>query len=222
VSVQLALRAAGAAVAVAVAVLLVLLAADVLHWQGQGARASVAFQQSPRDTGIWEPSTILPVGISERLLGTDDDVTFDRGLQTFWVLRHQPFNVGSSGGASFEASQARIAQTELAIERLARRSLPRTLRSRAEELAAIVLFQGTFTASSSSSSPFEPTRAEFAKAIRTDRANDTAKSNLERLLWDYSEVLHVTPEQLRLKPNSAGPKSSGGGSPGALFGEGGY
>jgi hypothetical protein len=219
---RLGLQTAAAVAALAVAVLLVLLGVDVVGWDGQAGRASVAFQSSPQDPGIWEPSTILPVGISERLLGADDDVAFDRGLQRYWVLRHQPTNVGSSGGAAFEASQVRTAQTELAIERLTRRSLPRSLRSRAQELAAIVLFQSTFTASSAASSPFDRTREEFSDAIRTDRANDSAKTNLERLLWLYTQVLHVTPEQLRLHPNQQSQRSPGGGSPGVTFGQGGY
>ena len=217
-SLRLGLRAAAAALAVAVAVLLALLAVDVLEWRGQAEHASVAFQSSPRDTGIWEPSTILPVWVSERLVGTEDDVAFDRGLQRFWVLRHLSTTAGSASGAAFQASQVKTAQTQLSIERLARRSLPRTLRSRAYQLAAIVLFQ--FAAPTSA--PFQRTEEEFAQAIRTDRANDTAKTNLERLLWLYSQVQHVTPEQLRLHPNQSSQRSPGGGSPGVLFGEGGY
>jgi hypothetical protein len=215
---RLGLQTAAAVLAVAVAVLLGLLAADVLSWRGQAERASIAFQSSPADRGIWEPSTILPTGASEWLLGADDEVTFERGLQQFWVLRHMPTNAGSSGGAAFEASQVRVAQTELSVERLTRRSMPHTFRSRAAELAAIVLFQF----STPSSQPFDRTQSEFAQAIRTDRANDSAKSNLERLLWLYSQAIHVTPEQLRLHPNQASRKAPGGGSPGVLFGEGGY
>jgi hypothetical protein len=176
------------------------------------------------DPHVWEPGTILPVGVSEWLLATGDDVAFGRGLQRFRLLRSLPANAGASSGGAFQANQVRIAETELALERLAQRPLPRKLRSRAQQLAAIALFEHLLSGSPSLTSqvaPLEQTQQALARAIRTDPANDAAKIDLEQLFQLYAQVLHINPEDLRLHPNKAGPKSRGG-SPGTLFGGGGY
>ena len=219
------LRAVAAVVAVAAAVLLALTATDVLRWRGQMARASVALDARSNDPRIWTPQTVLPMGLSAWLLAADDDVAFGRGLQRFRVLHNMPSNAGASSGGAFQASQVAIANTELALERLAQRPLPRKLRSRAQQLAAIALFQHLLSGTSSLSSqtaPLEQTQQALARAIRTDPTNDAAKVDLEQLFQLYSQVLHITPEELRLHPNKANARSRGGGSPGATFGGGGY
>ena len=221
----LGVRAVCALVAVALAVLLALAASDVLRWRGQSGRASVALDARSFDPHIWEPDTVLPVGVSEWLVDAGDDVAFGRGLQRFRFLRSLPSNSGaSSGGGGYRANQVRIAETELALERLAQRPLPPKLRSRAQQLAGIVLFQHLLSGTSSLTSqvaPLEQTQQALARAIRTDPDNDAAKIDLEQLFQLYAQVLHVEPEDLRLHPNKAGPKSRGG-SPGTLFGGGGY
>jgi hypothetical protein len=225
VTLRLALRGIAAVVALAAAVLLVLAAVDVLQWRGQTQRASVALDLRSEDPGIWEPGTILPVGVSEWLLDTGDDVAFGRGLQSFRTLRRMPSNAGAASGGAFQASQVAIAQIELQLERLAQRPLPRTIRSRAQELSAIALFEHLITGTSSLSSqtaPLEQTQLALARAIRTDPANDAAKADLEQLFRLYAQVLHVSPEELRLHPNKTGSKSGAGGSPGTLLGGGGY
>ena len=84
---RLALRAVAGLAAVALAVVLALAATDVLRWRGQTARASVELDARSYDPHIWAPRTVLPVGLSEWLLGTGDDVAFGRGLQLFRLLR---------------------------------------------------------------------------------------------------------------------------------------
>jgi hypothetical protein len=225
VTTRLVLRAIGAFLAVAVAVVLALAATDVLRWRGQSARASVALDRRSEDPNIWRPGTILPVGLSEWLVDAGDDVAFGHGLQRFRELRAIPSNAGASSGGAFQASQVEIAEAQLALERLAQQPLPRRLRSRAQELAAIALFEHLTTGQSSLSSqaaPLEQTQLALSKAIRTDPGNDAAKADLEQLFRLYAQVLHVSPEELRLHPNKAGPRSGGGGSPGVLFGGGGY
>jgi hypothetical protein len=221
---RLILRAVGAVVALGLAVVLALTATDVLSWRGQPARASVALDRRTYDPAIWEPDTLMPVGLSRWLVGTDDDVAFARGVQRFRLLRSIPSNAGASGGTGFRANQVRIAETSLSLERLAEEPLPAQLRSRAQQLSAIALFEHLLSGSSSLSSqtaPLEQTQQALAKAIHTDPDNDAAKIDLEQLFQLYAQVLHVEPEDLRLHPNKAGPKSRGG-SPGTLFGGGGY
>jgi hypothetical protein len=225
VTTRLVLRAIGAVLALAVAVLLALAATDVLRWRGQPGRASVALDARSEDPGIWQPGTILPVGVSQWLVDAGDDVAFGRGLQRFRKLRNMPSNAGAESGGAFQASQVEIAETELALERLAQQPLPRRIRSRAQELSAIALFEhltGGQSSLSSQAAPLEQTQLALARAIRTDPENDAAKADLEQLFRLYAQVLHVSPEEIRLHPNKAGPRSGGGGSPGTLFGGGGY
>ena len=221
---RLALRALPAIAVFGIAVVLALTAADVLSWRGQTARASVALDKRTYDPHIWQPDTLMPVGLSRWLVAAEDEVAFGRGLQRFRLLRSIPSNAGASSGGAFQANQVRIAETELALERLAQRPLPRKLRSRAQQLAAIALFEHLLSGTNSLSSqvaPLEQTQQALAHAIRIDPDNDAAKIDLEQLFQLYAQVLHVEPEELRLHPNEAGPKSRGG-SPAALFGGGGY
>jgi hypothetical protein len=225
VTVRLALRGITAVVTLAATVLLVLAAIDVLGWRGQTQRASVALDRRSNDPDIWRPGTILPTGLSEWLVGAEDDVAFGRGLQEFRTLRRIPSNAGAASGGAYQANQVAIAETQLALERLAQRPLPRTLRSRAQELSAIAQFEHLITGTSSLSSqtaPLEQTQLALARAIRTDPGNDAAKADLEQLFRLYAQVLHVSPEELRLHPNKTGSKSGAGGSSGTLLGGGGY
>jgi hypothetical protein len=225
VTLRLALRGLAAVVALAVAVLLVLAAVDVLKWRGQTQRAGIALDARSEDPAIWEPGTILPAGVSEWLVGAGDDVAFGRGLQQFRTLRRIPSNAGAASGGAYQANQVAIAETQLALERLAQRPLPRTLRSRAQELSAIAQFEHLIIGTSSLSSqtaPLEQTQLALAQAIRTDPENDAAKADLEQLFRLYAQVLHVEPEELRLHPNKTGSKSGAGGSAGTLLGGGGY
>ena len=224
VTARLALRAVAAVAALGLAVVLALAGADVLGWRGQTGRASVALDRRSHDPGIWEPDTVLPTSLSRWLVGADDEVEFGRGVQRFRLLRSMGSNRSRSSGDTFRANQVRIAETSLALERLARRPLPPKLRSRAQQLAAIALFEHLLSGSSSLSSqvaPLEQTQQALARAIRIDPDNDAAKIDLEQLFQLYAQVLHIEPEDLRLHPNKAGP-SSRGGSPGTLFGGGGY
>jgi len=224
-TVRLVLRGIAAVVALAAAVLLTLAAIDVLGWRGQTQRASVALDKHSNDRAIWRPGTILPTGLSEWLVGTGDDVAFGRGIQEFRTLRRIPNNAGAASGGAYQANQVAIAETQLALERLAERPLPRKLRSRAQELSAIAQFEHLVTGTSSLSSqtaPLEQTQLALARAIRTDPTNDAAKSDLEQLFRLYAQVLHVSPEELRLHPNKTGSKSGAGGTSGTLVGGGGY
>jgi hypothetical protein len=221
---RLAARAAAAAVVLALGIVLALTAADVLSWRGQTARASVALDRRSYKPGIWEPQTVLPVALSRWLVAADDEVAFGRGVQRFRMLRSISSTAGASSSGAFQASQVRIAQTELALERLAQRPLPPKLRSRAQQLAAIALFEHLISGTNSLSSqvaPLDQTSQALARAIRTDTTNDAAKIDLEQLYQLYARVLNVEPEELRLHPNKASSKSRGG-SPGVLFGGGGY
>ncbi len=224
-TVRLALRGIAAVVALAAAVLLVLAAVDVLAWRGQSDRAGLALDARSDDPHIWQPGTVLPVGVSEWLVGASDDVAFGRGLQRFQALRRIPSNAGAASGGAYQANQVAIAETQLALEKLAQKPLPRRLRSRAQELSAIAQFEHLITGTSSLSSqtaPLEQTQLALARAIRTDPENDAAKADLEQLFRLYAQVLHVAPEELRLHPNKTGSKTGAGGSPGNLLGGGGY
>lgn len=220
---RLALRGLVAALLLAAAIVLALTAADVLSWRGQTERASIALDRNDFDPGIWEPSTLMPVGLSRWLVGADDEVEFGRGLQQYRLLNNLPFDAGAQSGGAFQASQVRVAQTELALERLARRPLPRSLRSRAQQLAAIALFGHLLSGptTSSQAAPLEQAQQSLAKAIRIDPGNDAAKTDLEQLFQLYAQALNISPEEFRLHPNKASSKSRGG-SPASLFGGGGY
>ena len=67
---------------VAAAALLVALAADVLRWDRTMRDDDVSYAAHAGAT--WEPSTLLPAGLSRAALGLEDDVEVRRAVDQFW------------------------------------------------------------------------------------------------------------------------------------------
>jgi hypothetical protein len=67
---------------VVAAAVLVALAADVLRWDRQLRDGDAAY--GARLAAAWEPDTLLPRGLSSRLLSVGDDVAFRSAVDQFW------------------------------------------------------------------------------------------------------------------------------------------
>jgi hypothetical protein len=69
------------------AVALTLLAADLLRWDEEVARADAGYSSGASAAQAWAPDTTLPAGVSRSLLGLGDDLAYREALRQFWTSK---------------------------------------------------------------------------------------------------------------------------------------
>jgi hypothetical protein len=156
-------RLAGAAALAAVAVLAVLLARDVGAWKRSFAQGDAVYAATP-GRATWTPGASLG-GLSQSLLGTDDDVAIRRGLQLYAVAAATPRRLDTA--VELQSLRAR-AQTLLAGAAHGRNA------SLADALLGVLAFSGQSGA--------DAAIADFTDAVRADPTNAAAAFDLELLL----------------------------------------
>lgn len=222
------IRGAAVALLASIGVLAALTARDVLDWRGQTKRADVAVASFSSDFSVWRPQTWLPAGASEWLVGASDDVEFGQVLQRFQVFRGRHseglfvYNGVRDEPTRFAHRAIEQAQLEFVLERIADGSERADVRSRAQQLHGILLFQHLILQQTDAKTTLERTIAEFERAVRLDPTNATAKYDLEGLLYLYQPLSNGEPPQLARKQASTGPDSGRAGSPGAGQNAGGF
>jgi uncharacterized membrane protein YgcG len=211
-------RIAAAVALVGVAVVLVLLATDALAWRGQNDRASVGVAAASSDLGIWEPSTVFPVGWSRWLLGTKDDVQLGRAIQRFRLVR-----VGAPNAFAQNNRRAAIAEAELELDRLAATAETRRGRSQARTLHAILLYSQLREQSVDPLIPLLRMSDELRKAVRTDPGNAAAKYDLEAILNVVAPLAAAASRgDIPEKGAKSGSRVGGGGAGGSVSSGGGF
>jgi hypothetical protein len=210
--VEVAVRASAVALIVCLAAVLALAGHDVLAWRGQTKRADIAVVRFSHDLGVWEPRTVLPTGVSRWLLGTGDDVHFGQALQRLQLLR------GRRPSSQFDPPRVELARLELAFDDLAQHSARAAVRSRAQELHALVLLQQLLLQSGSFGSAadqaFLQTITALQESVRTDPTNAEAEYDLETILDLYRPIAIEEASQLSLRHAKRGDTGGGGGSAG--------
>jgi hypothetical protein len=78
-------RGLAALVCLAGAVVLALLATELVRWERQVSRDDRLFQLTPERGGLWQVSHAPSFDPAKWILGLDDDVTYRRALQLFWL-----------------------------------------------------------------------------------------------------------------------------------------
>jgi hypothetical protein len=202
---------------VAVAVALALIGRDVLAWRDQTDKAGIAVAASSADFGVWEPSTVLPTGVSRWLLGASDDVHFGRALQRFQLLR-------TGGGNAFfrQNRRAELAQAELDLDQIAATAKTARTRSLARTLHGILLY-GQLRTQTDPLTVFRRVSEEFRKAIHADPSNAAAKYDLNAILGVFTPIAVAASQgDVPEKGASPGSHTGAGGSAGNVTGGGGF
>jgi len=216
---SLALRTVAAAFLLAVALLLAAAGHDVLAWTGQNERGDVAVARVSSDPNVWQPRTLLPAVLSRALVGTSDDVRFNRALQKVQVLRR-------TGGDPFFPPLLDLAQVQLAFDEIAHGHGPAAVRSRASELHGVLFFQQVLLQGAASGDgglgALERAIADLQLAVRLDPANTEAQYILEWLLNAYRPIAIERAGQLNARERRRGDTAGGGGSPGITSIAGGF
>ena len=169
------LPVAGLVVTVAAAVFLAVLALDVLRWRGEVERADVSSRIAIAQPGLWTTDTTFPSGLSESLLGLEDDLAFRRALQRFRLGRpaETPRN---------QHQLAVRAQASLALARVVRSDSDPERRSRAATLRGILTFEEARGDPAHAGARLRESLGQFREAILVDPGNEIAKFDLELAL----------------------------------------
>lgn len=148
-------------------------------------RSDAAFRADPRRGDLWDVDRRAPA--VERLLGTKDDVAFRRASRLFELLRQRGRNPYDFDARAFRAD------AQLALVEARQTGLPRSVRSRAANLDAIMIVEEAIGDPRNGPALFERALEDFRRAIDLDPANEEAMYNLELL------VRLLEPNQARLQ-----------------------
>ncbi len=163
-------------VALAGAIVLVLVAVDARAWSATVRDDDALFRVAPA-RATWDARARAPFDLSERLLGTADDVRLRRAIQAFQLTRLQTtFYIQDPG------LQAAKAKATLALVEVERKGPGNEARSTAANLLGVLAFQDARLDPSSAQTSLRRATLAFRRAILWDATNEDAKSNLELIL----------------------------------------
>lgn len=147
-------------------------------------RSDAAFRVEPRQSGLWEVDSSVP-GL-DRLLGTDNDADYRRGVRLFELLRlggPDPFNSSTrAAGADAQLALARAQESGLAVR----------ARSKAANFEGVLVLEDAVRDQRNGRALINASLEHFRRAIDLDAANQEAPYNLELLL------MLLQPERRRL------------------------
>jgi len=196
--------------ALAGAVVLVLVAVDARAWSATVRDDDALFRVKPGQA-TWDGGAHAPFGLSQRLLGTADDVRLRRAIRAFQLARIQTtFFIQDPG------LQAAKAKATLALVDVERKGPDNRARSTAANLLGVLAFQEARLDPSTALSSIRRATLSFRRAILWDAANEDAKSNLELVLRLAQAATQTRRDQEGLFGNSRG-KGTGAGRGGTGY-----
>lgn len=193
---------AAAVVCAAAAVLLVLLARDVDRWQTAMRAGDVAASPASESRQVEETLSFSP---ARGLLGLDDDVVSRRAAALFRRAYRQPEEVGRTS----EGTGARI-RAEAALAEAIRTEDDRVRASAASTLLGVLAFIDAANAQAGNGA-VERSVLAFQDALRLDRSNADAKTNLELLFQTVASTSSVRGRERLQRSAHAGASASGAG-----------
>jgi hypothetical protein len=171
------LRAWGlTAVLVLLAAFAALLAHDTRAWRTAFHDGDARYVSTPAGSR-WDPSTILPLQLSESVLATGDDVAARRAIRLFRIADR------ARGGLDTALQrQGTRARAELALADVVREADEPATASQASDLLGVLAFGDFATGGGRDGDQAARAVSAFVDAVRLDPANESAKVNLELVL----------------------------------------
>jgi hypothetical protein len=168
-----------ALVCVLLAVVLGLLAADAASWRSTVARDDLRFRALPAHSGLWRPSTILPLDPVSAVIGTGSTIAWRRATQWFWFTR-----INSNPDVHMDTPTLRAETQDMLLAQLS--SAPSsTQRSEAANLLGVLVATTRVPGGNDRSvitQLLKRSAAYFQQSIAIDPGNADAKQNLELVL----------------------------------------
>jgi hypothetical protein len=189
----------GGIAALAGAVVLLLVAVDARAWSATVRDDDQLFRVAPA-RATWAADARAPFGLSERLLGTADDVRLRRAVQAFQVARLRTTFVTTQD----PVYQVAKAKAQLALVAVQRQGPSNRDRSIAANLLGVLAFQEARLDPSSAQTSIRRAALAFRRAILWDDTNEDAKSNLELVLRLTQAANQVRRDQAGIFGNARG------------------
>ncbi len=202
---------AAAAACLALAAAFAVLALDLTRWNDAIASEDVRFRVAEED-GTWEPRTVLARGLSQAVLGVEDDVDFRKALRAVRLARFEDPTVSDPELALLRnEAQARL-------EAIAGNPGDPKRRSRAAGLMGVLGLARLVTETQQRDILLEYTVTSLERAIALDPENDEAKLNLELALQRGRAVeLAEAAGGRNPAPGGRGSRGAGTGDPGSGY-----
>jgi hypothetical protein len=198
---------AAAVVCLALALGLALLALDVARSEDALASGDVQYRITPETPGLWTPSTIVPFGAAESLLGTSDELEMRRAIRAVRVARLDDPTVSVSDPQIALLRNAALAR----LDALVAGDGSDQEKSRAAGLLGVVGLSRLGTEIQDRVALLSATVANLQLAIALDPSNDEAKYNLE-LVLQRARGTQLTEGAGGQNPSPGGTGSSGAGA----------
>jgi hypothetical protein len=172
-----AVRLAAAAILLLVAVTAVLLAHDIRSWRNTLDDAAARYAVNPSGPQALTPRTILPAGVSERLLAVERDREFLSTLRRFAIGYHIASTVDPR---YLTVSQHQLIDSAMASLSTATQIPDQQRASQAFNLLGLLeLSQLRLASADIDVTAADSAVANFQNSIRADETNTAAKVNLE-------------------------------------------
>jgi hypothetical protein len=189
------------------------LANDVSSWRRTLGADAVAYSAAPGQPARLTAPTILPSGVSGRLLAVERDRQWLAALQQFVVTYNITEDADGLGPASYQLLHA----GERALSKVTQDPDPARA-SQAYNLLAVLVFRSAYPGSGVDPGLIQEALSDLQNAVRVDKGDELAKENLELAL----RVL-VAKHGVSLKNQGVGDKATRirkggqGGTPGSGY-----
>jgi hypothetical protein len=182
-----------------------LVAADAASWRTALSEGDVRYQLGPEEERLWQADERVPLGLTGKLLGVDDDVDFRRAVRAVRLARLEEGTISDPELAlSRNEAQARL-------EAIATGSGDRQRRSRAAGLLGVIGIARLASEAQDRAAILEATVASLRYALDLDPDNAEAKFNLE-LALQRGRGIQLTEGAGGTNPSPGGSGSSGAGA----------
>ncbi len=201
------MRLLAAGVLVAAALAAALLAADVRAWRDDVRRDDARYLFVRGSRPAWRADTMLPRGVSGRVVGVEPDAELRRALVLFRLAGRPATPFGA------QERQGQRGAAEAALQPLAN-AADTEIASQASDLLGLLALSDPGSGGREGPTPAERALAYFQQAYRLDVENEAAKTNLEHVLRLLQARGARPGSNAGAGPRGPGRRGAGSGQPG--------
>lgn len=173
---SLRVRLALAGLCLAAGVVLILLATDVVRWQGRIGTDDQRFAAVPERGDLWTLPELVPGGAARAVLGADDDLAYRRAVRTFALGAPRRETYTDARRIAYRA------KAQVLLSDVFRHSDDPSARAGAANLLGVLAFASAVLDPPQANTYLAAASTSFREAIANEPEQADAKYNLELAL----------------------------------------